>query len=509
MTDRTAADALWPVPAGLRLRHAMALAFAAGALSALGQAPWGIWGLTLLGLGVVFALSRAFPRWRDVAVIWWAAGTGYFGLALSWIIEPFLVDAATHGWMAPFALVFMAGGLALFWGAAGALARRLTRGTSAGFAAASMLALTLAGVLRGVVFTGFPWALPGHVLIDTPVLMLAQWGGAIGLTLLVLGFAVAWPLCLARPLHHLPIWGLAGVAVFAIGHWTTPPLTPTEDRPIVRLVQPNVPQAEKWDPLKAPGHFDRLLDMTRAPGRRDLTVWPETAVPAWLSEVTHLMPVISEAAGNGPLVFGINRGEGQRIYNALVLLTGAGDITQVYDKHHLVPFGEYIPLGDLLGGVGLNQVSQSAGYGFSPGPGARLIDLPGIGPTLPLICYEGIFARDIAAAPARPALLLLITNDAWFGTVSGPYQHLAQAQLRSVEQGLPMVRVANTGVSAMIDPAGRMTGVMPLGEPGVRDVALPAARPPTLYARLGDWPFALVLIAGLAWLGIFSRKNPT
>lgn len=507
MTSPRRDGALWPLPERLSLRLRVGLALLAGLVSALGQAPWGLWPLTILGLATVFALTATLRSPRYVALIWWSAGCGYFGLALSWIIEPFFIDIQRHGWMAPFALIFMAGGMALFWGLAGAAARWIDAGRGAGFALAMTLAMTLTGVLRGIIFTGFPWALPGHALIGSPALQLAQLGGAIALTFCVMGFATALPLALLRPLRRLPVWTGFGALVLLAGWVMTPPIGETEGRPVVRLVQPNVPQADKWDPTLAPQHFQQLLDLTQSPGAPDLIVWPETAIPAWLEDVPDLMPVISGAAREKPLVFGINRGDGARIYNALVLLGSNGDIAEIYDKHHLVPFGEYTPLGDLLGQVGIRGLAQRYGNGFSSGPGARLIDVPGVGPTLPLICYEGIFPRDIAAAPDRPGLLLLITNDAWFGTVSGPYQHLAQARLRSVEQGLPMVRVANTGVSAVIDPGGRVSGVMALGMQGVRDVPLPPAREATFYARIGDTPLTMLIFLGFALLALRNRKN--
>ena len=496
-----------PVPlARLTLRARMGLALLAGGIGATGQAPWGLWPLTILALAAVHALTLAESRPARTAAIWWAAGTGYFALALSWIVEPFLVDIARDGWMAPFAMVLMATGMALFWGLAGDLARRITGGGGAAFAASVTLMLVLAGVLRGVIFTGFPWALPAHVLIGTPAMQLAQWGGAIGLGLIVVGLATTLPLALHRP-RRLPLWLAAAAAPFAAGHLLTPPPADTTGRPVIRLVQPNVPQRDKWNPALAPLHYQRLLDLTATPGEPDLIVWPETALPAWLEDVTYLTPDLSEAARDTPLVFGINRSGGDRIYNSLVLLGQGGEITEVYDKHHLVPFGEYTPAGDLLGRIGIQGLAQRDGHGFSPGPGARLIDIPGLGPALPLICYEGVFPRDIAAAPGRPALLLLITNDAWFGTVSGPYQHLAQARLRAVEQGLPMVRVANTGISVVIDPAGRLTGRIDLGETGMRDVPLPPARTATPYARIGGTPLTLLLLAAQGALILRARRT--
>jgi len=493
---------------GFPLRRKMTLAALAGALAALGQAPFNLWPLTILGLAAVHLMAAPIQSPRQMASLWWAAGAGYFALALSWIVEPFLVDIQTHGWMAPFALVFMAAGMALFWGAAGALARVAAKGQGIGFAVATTLALVLIGYIRGHLFTGFPWALPGHVLIPTPALQWAQWGGAMGLTLAVVALATGITLVRRAPRQGTLIWAVALAGLMAGGHLLKPPLDDTAGRPIIRIVQPNVPQAEKWDPALAPQHFDRALAMTAdgidPANPPALIVWPETSVPAWLEEVPHLLPIMSDAAQGQPMVFGINRGEGQRIYNTLVQIGAGGGVDAVYDKHHLVPFGEYIPMGDVLGSFGLRGLAQRDGNGFSAGPGPSLLTIPGVGTALPLICYEGVFPHDIAAAPERPEVLLLITNDAWFGKVSGPYQHLAQARLRAVEQGLPMIRAANTGVSAMIDPAGRLTGVMPLGTAGTRDVALPPAQPPTVYARIGDLPLAALT---LLCLGILYARN--
>ncbi|WP_407491985.1 apolipoprotein N-acyltransferase [Pseudooceanicola sp. MF1-13] len=487
------------------------VAACAGAIAALGQAPFDLWPLTLIGLAVVHLMASALPRPLQVARLWWAAGAGYFAVALSWIVEPFLVDIQTHGWMAPFALIFMAAGMALFWGAAGGLARFVAAGRGFRFALATTLTFVLIGYLRGLVFTGFPWALPGHVLISTPAVQWAQWMGAMGLGALIFLFATSLPLIWAAPLKRGLAWCAALAVVMAGGALLTPPTADLTGRPIIRIVQPNVPQHEKWDRMLAPQHFDRTLSLTAQgidPANPPaLVVWPETSVPAWLEEVPHLMPTLSQAASGQPMVFGINRGEGQRIFNAMALLGEGGEVRDVYDKHHLVPFGEYIPLGDLLGDLGLPGLSQRTGNGFSAGSGPRLMDIPGVGSALPLICYEGVFPRDIAGAPGRPDFLLLITNDAWFGKVSGPYQHLAQARLRAIEQGLPMIRAANTGISALIDPAGRLSGAMPLGTAGVRDLPLPPANLPTPYARIGDLPIAALVLLCLGVLVFGNRRR--
>lgn len=492
--------------AALRARHRLPLAGLFGALAALGQAPWGLWPATIAGLAALYALFTATPGWRRAALLGWAAGTGYFALALSWIVEPFLVDIARHGWMAPFALVGLSGGLALFWAGGFALAR-----ATGGRAPAFIAALVLAEAARTYLLTGFPWAQTGHALIGTAWLHWASLGGALLLTTLTLAAASALWHVLTGPRLPAVATLLALAALHLGGSALRPPPDTPADAPVVRLIQPNAPQHQKWDPAHIPTFFNRQIAFTaEGPQRPDLIVWPETAVPVLLHRAEPTFEAISEAAGGVPVVLGLQRIDGLRFYNSLVALDESGTASAVYDKHHLVPFGEYIPFGDRLQALGISAFAAQQGNGYSSGPGARVIDLPGTGRALPLICYEGVFPQDVAAAPERPDMLLLITNDAWFGQVSGPYQHLAQARLRSVEQGLPMIRVANTGVSAMIDPAGRIIDPIPLGQAGWRDIPLPAPLPPTFYARTGDAPALLLaaLILGLCLMRYRKHSGP-
>jgi apolipoprotein N-acyltransferase len=210
------------------------------------------------------------------------------------------------------------------------------------------------------------------------------------------------------------------------------------------------------------------------------------------------------------VVLGVLRYEDDRVFNSMVHLDGNGQIAGLYDKYHLVPFGEYMPLGDLAARIGFFGLAAQAGQGYSPGPGAELMSLGDFGPAVPLICYEAVFPQDVNAAPGRARLLLQITNDAWFGTWSGPYQHLAQARMRAIEQGLPMVRAANTGISAVIGPRGRILASIPLGQAGYADAKLPEPLPPTLYARSGDWPvFLLLLVAAIGIAGVQRRRGYT
>ncbi|MDR9394341.1 MAG: apolipoprotein N-acyltransferase [Roseovarius sp.] len=487
---------------GMRPRNRLMVCAGLGAAAALGQAPVNAWPVTLVALALLYGLFARSAGWRASALQGWAAGTGYFMLALSWIVEPFLVDIARHGWMAPVALLFMAGGLALFWALGWALAR-----LAGGGAMAWIGALVLAEALRGTALTGFPWAQIGHVWIATPILHWAAYGGALALTALTALTAVAlwWGLA-GRRWMAVPV--LVVVAVLFAGGGVVHPSPPVPDgAPTVRLVQPNAPQHQKWDPALMPVFYQRQLAFTRAGQRPDLIVWPETAVPVMLGRAAPVFAEISDAAGAVPVVVGLRRRSRQRLHNSMVALDPAGKVGALYDKHHLVPFGEYVPFGDALSRFGITGLAARQGHGYSPGPGAQVIGLGPVGRALALICYEGVFPRDVAAAPERPDFMLLITNDAWFGQVSGPYQHLAQARLRSAEQGLPMVRVANTGVSAMIDATGRVTARIPLGRADWRDAPLPAALPPTPYAVTGDWPMLVLAAALLAVAGRRRRAN--
>lgn len=486
--------------AALRTGRPAALAGAvAGAVAATGQAPLGWWWAALPALAAVVALVARQDR--GAGLVAWAAGAGYFAAALNWITDPFLVEPETYGWMAPFALVLLAGGLALFWAAAGVVSHHLFPARRAlGFA----LALTATELARGYVLTGFPWALPGHIWIGTPPAQLAALIGANGLTLFTLLLAA---LLSARRLAP----ALAGAALLALGTgfglWRLALPEPPPRDGMVRLVQPNAEQSLKWDPAQADIFFRRLLDLTRSGPAPALTVWPETAVPYLLDDNPSVALAIAAAGRGAPVATGIQRVEGWRFWNSLAIIGAGGGVGPVYDKHHLVPFGEYIPLGDLaLRWFGLRAFAAQQGNGYSAGPGPAVLDLGPLGQVLPLICYEAVFPQDLRTA-TRADWILQITNDAWFGTLTGPYQHLAQAELRAVEQGLPLLRVANTGITAVIDARGRMLQSLPLGAQGSLDAAIPGALPATPYSRWGETPL-LVLLAGLgAALRLVPRRK--
>lgn len=489
----------------------LALAALAGAGVAAGQAPWGLWFVALPALALLTAMIAHETQPRRRVWLGWIGGAGYFAASLFWIVEPFLIDVARHGWMAPFALFLMAFGMALFWALAAAVAG-LGRGTGTralGFA----LGLAATDLLRGYVFTGFPWALVGHIWIGTPVMQAAALAGPVGLSALTT-LATALPalgrVTVARA-------GLAALAVSVLGGvWAAGSARLSQAEPVrtpsimVRLVQPDADQRLKWRGDMWRVFVDRLLEASAAPAVRplDLIVWPETAVPFLLERSgDFLSGPLAEAAGGVPVATGIQRAEGLRYFNSLAVIDGEGAVTALYDKWHLVPFGEYVPMADLAARFGFAAFAAQEGYGYTAGPGARVLDLGRAGKVLPLICYEAVFPQDLNAAPERADWILQITNDGWFGTLAGPYQHLAQARLRAVEQGLPVLRVANTGVTAVIDAKGRILQSLALGAEGWFDAAVPAALAPTPYSRTGDLPTTIALAVAILALGLMRRRQ--
>ncbi|AJE46038.1 apolipoprotein N-acyltransferase [Celeribacter indicus] len=474
-------------------------AFGAGLLVAAGQEPLGLWPVALAGLVLVALFWRRTAGAREAAICGWAAGFGTFLGSMTWLVNPFLVEPWRHGALIPFALFFMAGGLALFWALGFFLAKRLGTGLpglTAFWGAAELL--------RGHVFTGFPWAMPGYVWLDTPIAQLSALVGPYGLTALTFGLAAliaaAWQARSLR-LAALALVLFAGAGAFG---WmrTAAPLPPDRDV-VVRVVQPYAPQRLKWDPEHVWTFYERALDLSDPQGA-DLVIWPETSVAMPLHAAGPELAEIAARTAPARAIVGLNRIDGMRGYNTAVFLDTSGRPVDSYDKHHLVPFGEYMPLPGLMDLLGLRAFTAKEGYGYSPGPGPHLMETGAAGLALPLICYEAIFPRDLRTQ-TRPDWLLQMTNDAWFGTFSGPQQSLAQSRFRTIETGLPMVRAANTGISGVIDPHGHMRVAIPLGQPGAVNAALPAALPKTVYAALGEGP-AIALLILLALTGFASLR---
>lgn len=501
----------------------IAIAFVMGAVAALAMEPFSIWPVLFLSFPVLVWLidGTAATRTRAIAssiAIGWCFGFGYFVAGLYWIGNAFLVDAKTFGWLLPVAIVGLPAYLAIFTGIGVALARLLW--TPGAFRILTLAAsLTVSEWLRGHVLTGFPWNAWGYAL--TSPLPLAQNASLIGLWgLTLVAVAVfASPAVLAderkttpRPWLAPALAGIVLIAMAAYG-WHRLATTPQTfvDGVKLRIMQPNLQQDEKFNYNAKASLMARYLALSdratgpQSSGIADVThlIWPESAFPFFLTREPDALAQIAELLPQGTvLITGAARatepgptGRITRAYNSVYVIDHDGSILSVYDKVHLVPFGEYLPFQDALERLGLMQLTKVQG-GFIPGDRPRPVPVPRAPRFLPLICYEIIFpGAAVPRGPDRPSWLVNLTNDGWFGISPGPYQHLQQSVVRAIEEGLPLVRAANTGISVVTDPIGRVIKSLPLGAEGVLDSALPAAMEPTLYARMGDRHMWLVLAA--------------
>jgi apolipoprotein N-acyltransferase len=508
-------------------RKRAALAFAAGALSALAMAPFNFWPILFLTFPVAVWLidGAGAGRLRGVpaaalAGFWF--GLGYFVLGLYWIGYAFLVDASTFAWLLPFAVLGLPAYLALFMALGFALARLIwTRDASRVLALA--ISLTLSEWLRGHLLSGFPWNAFGYAFSEP--LALAQTASLIGLwglTLLAVAiFASPAVLIDGRSRGRKP-WiapTAALLVLLAMGIFGAVRLSQEPTRTVanvkLRIMQPNLQQDVKFNYAAKAEVMQKYLALSdrasgpQSTGVRDasILIWPESAFPFFLTREADAMAQIADFLPKGTvLITGSVRAPDvppgthiTRAYNSIYVVDHDGSILSVYDKLHLVPFGEYLPLQDWLERLGFEQLTRIQG-GFIAGNVRRTLQIPGAPQVLPLICYEIVFPGDIAPGGERPGWIVNLTNDGWFGISTGPYQHLQQARLRAIEQGLPVVRAANTGISAVIDPVGRIVAQLGLGIEGVLDSSLPSAIRLTGYARMGDIPVAILAAAALIFV---------
>ena len=563
-TNDSIADQCAPHLPGWRLNAAT---WALGVVSVLAYAPFFVWPVLFATLPAWLNLTRIaeqrspslarFAPWRRSAVgraaaIGWWFGFGHCMAGLFWVGEAFLVEPEVFGWLLPFAVTLLPGGLALFYAAAMAGAALLTPRAHLGVQRVAALAVTLSVTewLRGHIFTGFPWNVLGYALTyPLPLMQSASLFGIYGLTLItVLICALPGMLYLGRgdikpdsTWQHVwrHAWWIAAVLplamLWAYGHVRLNASLPAMSSPApkIRIVQPSVPQNEKWRPENQRRIFDDHLALSRqttgwpASGGVDddaagiaLIVWPEAAMPFFplnqpiaLSDIGRMLTaettLVSGALRAGPSPSPAERGP---VYNSLIAF-GSGESARViaaYDKIHLVPFGEYLPLQRLLEAIGLQQLSKLQG-GFAAGIAPRpLLDIPHVGKLGPLVCYEVLFPGTIVQGQERPRALVNVTNDGWFGNTTGPRQHLQMTRVRAVEEGLPIIRAANNGISAMIDANGRITARIDLNVRGSIDAVLPPALAPPPYARFGDaiWLAMLTMIvAGVLANRLSGRRG--
>jgi apolipoprotein N-acyltransferase len=504
-----------------------AIALAAGALSALAMEPFNAWPVLFLTFPVMVWLidGAGAGRLRGVpaaAMAGWWFGLGYFVPGLYWTGYAFLVDAPTFAWLMPFAVLGLPAYLALFPAIGFALARLIwTKDASRVIALAA--GLTVSEWLRGHVLTGFPWNAFGYAL--TEPLALAQTASLIGLwglTFLCVAIFASPALLVDGSSRGRRPWiapltallALLAMGIFGVVRLSLQPTT-TVAGVKLRIMQPNLQQDVRFNYAAKAEVMQKYLSLSdrasgpQSTGVRDasILIWPESAFPFFLTREADAMAQIADLLPKGTiLITGSVRAPDlppgvkiTRAYNSIYVIDHDGSVISVYDKLHLVPFGEYLPFQDWMEKLGFVQLTKVQG-GFMAGTRRRPMQLPNAPRMLPLICYEAIFPGDVAARDDRPGWIVNLTNDGWFGISTGPYQHLQQARLRAIEQGLPLVRAANTGISAVIDPSGRIVARLGLGVEGVLDSSLPSAIPPTIYARSGDIPAAAIVLAALIFV---------
>ncbi|HEX9770619.1 MAG TPA: apolipoprotein N-acyltransferase [Kiloniellales bacterium] len=505
--------------AGLGAWRAFAMAVVFGALAAGALPPLHVLPLLWVAFPGLLWLLDGAGRWPRAFLTGWAFGLGYFAAGLYWVGYSFLVDAERFGAIMPFAVGALAAGMALF----PALALvGVWLGRDRGLARVFLLAAAwlVSEWLRTWAFTGFPWNLIGSVwAFSDAALQFAAVAGVWGLSVATI-LAAAAPSCLVGDATRRRRWpavlGLALLVPGALWGFGAQRLAAAPELAanvvpgiLLRVVQPNIAQSLKWQSDLRAQHVAEQMALSDGPGSKGVThvIWSETAIPFLLPDTTQILGAVTRIVPPGGLLLaGAPRraevGGETRLWNSLFAIDGQGQVAAVYDKRHLVPFGEYVPLRSLLKFAKLTE----GGSDFSPGEGGRTLRLPDLPEVSVLICYEAIFPGHVVDAGSGAKWLLNITNDGWFGTSSGPYQHFAAARLRAVEEGLPLVRAANTGISAVVDGYGRIVAQLALNRTGAIDAPLPTAlENRTLFSRFGDWSVLILLIATFSVARIVRR----
>jgi apolipoprotein N-acyltransferase len=505
----------------------LTVALIAGGCSGLAMPPFDAWPVLFVAFPIyvwlIDGLSGASKR--KVFVIGWFFGLGYFAVILHWIAFAFLVDAETYLWMMPFMVGGLASGMAIYWGLAAIAMRFLwTPGLPRILLFASVMAA--AEWLRGMLFTGFPWAAIGLAVEGMgAAAQLASIFGMTGLTFLVAMWS-GLPAILGdgAKLSRQLIAASGLLAILPAGWlWGTLHLAASPTTYVsgvkLRIVQPNTSQNDKWRADNAAGIFGNLIAMSK--GKDGLNgishvIWPESSVPFLIDESEEALALVEKMLpDNAVLIMGADRrhrdGDGKsRFYNSIQGFDGFANLVIQYDKWRLVPGGEFLPFEWILAPLGFRKVVTVPGS-FAAGSGPLTLPVPGAPPAGFLICYEAIFPERLIDFSDRPQWLINVTNDGWFGKSTGPYQHLAQVRLRAIEQGLPIVRAANTGISAVIDPHGRILERLQIDEAGIIDHSLPATAAVTVYSRFGDSILAILSVLGLlpaVILNFGSRLRP-
>ncbi|WP_240796920.1 apolipoprotein N-acyltransferase [Terasakiella sp. SH-1] len=477
--------------------------------------PFHIWPLAFVGLSGLFLFLDQDLNPKQTFLTGWFFGIGFFGGGLYWLTNAFFVHADKHGWLVPVAVPALAAGVGLFIGLTALLAKMLWRGqgnSSQVYGRLILFALAWAILewVRGWIFTGFPWNLMGTIWgFSDELIQPAAYLGAYGLSFVTV-LACVLPAAIFYIAREKRIFAFCAVLVIPACMWSVgyqrlaDAEVKTHDGVLLRLVQPNISQAEKWQKDLKVRNFQKHLDLSVAPSttgiRPSHIIWPETAVTFPLNRDVNVRRAVgSVAPTGGSVITGAPRmsPRGQKpfqVWNSLMAVNEVGQIMASYDKFHLVPFGEYVPFRNFLP----IQKITAGSVDFSAGPAVQTIKVPGLPPFSPLICYEVIFPGEVAGKEIYPEWLLNVTNDGWYGNSPGPYQHLISARMRALEEGIPLVRSANTGISVVTDGYGRIRDQLAYGIEGFIDVALPKALSvPPFAAGRQDILFGLISILSL------------
>ena len=502
------------------------LALILGVLATAAMPPLHLVPLLWVAFPMLLVLLEGCRTRAESAVVGWFFAFGHFATGYFWITNAFFVDAEMFAVFAYPAVGALCAAFALY-GSLAALAVRLIPPAHEDAmpddrtAVMAKRAVLFAAVWclfewwRGWFLSGFPWNPIGSVwTVWTPMIQSVAVWGTLGLSFITLTAASLFSVVLPRPrFTHAWRTALAPIAVLAAvgvcGWWRIPSAElATVPAVTLRLVQPNIAQADKWRPGLHEQHLmDYIRLSTPEPGQRiSHVIWGESSVAFALDrDEAHRKVAASAVPPGGALIAGVTRAENstrgvERIFNSLIVIDDQARVTAVYDKVNLVPFGEYLPLRGLMPFPKLTQGTMD----FSPGLARPSLTVPGLPPFSPLICYEAVFSGDVVDPGERPGWLLNLTNDSWFGDSSGPHQHLAAAQLRAVEEGLPLIRVANTGISAAIDSYGRIIAELGLNQRGAIDVELPAPSGRTIFATTGQPPIVAIILLTIG--GLLSRR---
>lgn len=489
------------------------LSFLAGLIAACGFEPIGWWPLTILGLaGLLWLVERA-PSMRSALARGWWFGVGHFTLGLNWIATAFTYQAAMPAWLGWVSVVLLSLYLAVYPAMATGLAWRYGRRDGLRLSLLFAAAWIVTEWLRATMFTGFAWNPLGVALVSTGAADTARIIGTYGVSGIVVLLSGVGLLLTQRRRRNGAALFAGVVALILVAHLADRDVLGPPGMPI-RVVQPNIGQQDKWRPGFEEVAFDRLerLSASADQGPR-LLLWPEAAVteplqdgrtdPYFRDKAARLRARVRRLLGpNDLLLTGgitLQSRDGAKVSsatNSVFAMDAGGRILARYDKAHLVPYGEYLPMRPILSRLGLSRLAPGD-IDFASGPGPVTLAIPGVGPVGFQLCYEIIFSGEVVDPDHRPAFIFNPSNDAWFGAW-GPPQHLAQARMRALEEGLPVLRSTPTGISAVIDAQGDVLHQLPWRTAGAIDARLPPPKLPTLFSRLGNllpFLFALALVA--------------